>query len=429
MLDIKLVRERSDIIENDLKKRGDLEKIKLLQTLRKNDKAYLVALQKLEKLRHLKNTLGPEIARMKKEGKDAKFNLKEMKKASEEIGLLEGKTRKLKTKIDQVLYSLPNLLHESVPAGKSDADNKAIRHWGKKRTFHFKPRDHIDLLLLLDGVDLERAAKVAGARFYYLKQDIVLLEQALINFALETLRKKGFTLIETPFMMNRKHYEGVIAWGDFEDVLYKLEKEDLYLIATSEHPLVAKHAGETVLENNLPILYGGLSPCFRKEAGTHGRDDKGIFRVHHFNKVEQVVFCKPEESWVWFERLIKNSEEFFQALELPYQVVNVCTGDIGSLAAKKYDIEAWFPSQKRYREVVSCSNITDYQSRRLRMKYGLKDRPATGYVHTLNSTMVATQRALAAILENYQQEDGSVEIPRVLRNFMGGRKKIEPKKA
>jgi seryl-tRNA synthetase len=278
-------------------------------------------------------------------------------------------------------------------------------------------------------MDIERAGKTAGARFFYLKREGALLDMALMSFAIDEMMKKGYEPIQPPFMMRREAYEGVTALSDFEDVLYKIENEDLYLIATSEHPIAAMRMNETFLAEQLPFRVAGLSPCFRKEAGAHGKDTRGIFRTHQFNKVEQFIFCKPEDSWKLHEELIRNAEDLAQKLGLPYRVVNVCTGDIGTVAAKKYDIEAWMPAQNAYRELGSCSNCTDYQARRLNVKYREKEGEAPkGFVHTLNSTALATGRTIVAILENYQQEDGSVVVPEVLRKYMGGIKKIEPKR-
>jgi seryl-tRNA synthetase len=252
---------------------------------------------------------------------------------------------------------------------------------------------------------------------------------ALMSFALEEMVKKGYKPVEPPFLMRREPYEGVVALSDFEDVLYKVEDEDLYLIATSEHPVAAMFMNEVLRAEDLPLKIVGISTNFRKEAGAHGKDTRGIFRTHQFNKVEQFIFCKPEDSWKIHEELIRNAEELVQKLGLPYRVVNVCTGDIGTVAAKKYDVEAWMPAQNSYREIISCSNCTDYQTRRLNTKYREKEGEAPrGFVHTLNSTALATGRTIVAILENYQQEDGSVVIPKVLRRYMGGIEKIELKR-
>jgi seryl-tRNA synthetase len=320
---------------------------------------------------------------------------------------------------------LPNLLHETVPYGKDENDNVEIRKWGKTPKFTFSVKGHIDLGLDLDIIDIERAGKIAGARFFYLKKEAVLLDNAIINFALEEMFKKGYVPIEPPYLMRRKPYEGVVALSDFEDVLYKIENEDLYLIATSEHPMAAMYMDEVIKAEDLPLKLAGLSTNFRKEAGAHGKDTRGIFRTHQFNKIEQFVFSKPEDSWRIHEELIRNAEELVQKLALPYRVVNVCTGDMGTVAAKRYDIEAWMPAQNTYREMISCSNDTDYQARRLNIRYREKEGAAPkGFVHTLNSTALATGRTIVAILENYQQEDGSIIVPEALRKYMSGISRI-----
>jgi len=301
-----------------------------------------------------------------------------------------------------------------------------VRRSGRPPEFDFTPRDHIDLAAQLGLVDLERAAKVAGARFYYLRGDLVKLNYALLKFALDFIEKKGFKLIQPPYFLRRDAIGGAVALSDFEDVIYKVEGEDLYLLPTAEHALLAQHMDEILDGKVLPLRYGGISPCFRKEAGAHGRDTKGIFRIHQFEKVEQFVFCRPEHSWEEHEKLIANAEEFNQLLRIPYRIVNVCTGDLGTVAAKKYDLEAWLPGQGKYREVVSCSNCTAYQA--VRSKIRFRDRPdePTKWVHTLNSTLVATERTLIAIMENYQEKDGSIGIPDALRLYMDGASKIRP---
>jgi seryl-tRNA synthetase len=346
-----------------------------------------------------------------------------------DITALEKQVAEDEQKVHRLLMEIPNLLHESVPYGKDENDNVQMRVWGKLPKFSFTPKGHIELGLDLDIIDIERAGKIAGARFFYLKGAGVLLDMALMSFALEEVVKKGYIPIEPPFLMKREAYEGVTALSDFEDVLYKVENEDLYLIATSEHPMAAMYMNETVKEENLPLRLTGVSTNFRKEAGAHGKDTRGIFRTHQFNKIEQFIFCRPEDSWRLHEELLANAEGIVQNLELPYRVVNVCTGDIGTVAAKKYDLEAWMPAQNSYREIISCSNCTDYQARRLNVKYREKEgAPPKGFVHTLNSTAIATGRTTVAILENYQQEDGSITVPKALRKYMGGIEKIKPKR-
>jgi len=428
MLDIKLIRANPELVRNNLKKREDLENLKMLDELIEYDKTWRQLLTKLNELRHERKVMTTEIAVLKKKG-DVGDKISKAKTLDIEITALEKQVKEHEEKVHCYLMRIPNLLHESVPIGKDEHDNVPIRTWGENPKFSFPVKDHIDLGLSLDIMDIERAGKVAGARFFYLKREGVLLDMALLNFALEEMIKKGYTPIEPPFLMRHKPYEGVVALSDFENDLYKIENEDLYLIATSEHPMAAMYMNETLKAEDLPMKLVGMSANFRKEAGAHGKDTRGIFRTHQFNKVEQFVFCKPKNSWKIHEELIQNAEKLVQKLGLPYRVVNVCTGDIGTVAAKKYDIEAWMPAQNAYREIISCSNCTDYQTRRLNTRYREKEgEPPKGFVHTLNSTALATGRTIVAIIENYQQEDYSVIIPKVLRKCMGGIEKIEPKR-
>ncbi|MEM3760214.1 MAG: serine--tRNA ligase [Candidatus Bathyarchaeia archaeon] len=429
MLDIKLIREKPEFVKNNLMKRGDPENIRMLDALIEYDGKWRQSLTRLNELRHERRLITTRIAALKKKGKDAAEEIVKGKTMDAEITMLEKQVSAYEEKVRYYLMRIPNLLHESVPFGKDENDNVPVRTWGEISKFSFPIKDHIDLGLNLDIMDIERAGKIAGARFFYLKNDGVLLDMALMNFALQEMVKKGYKPIEPPFLMRRKPYEGVVALSDFEDVLYKIEDEDLYLIATSEHPMAAMLMDETLKAEELPLKLVGVSTNFRKEAGAHGKDTRGIFRTHQFNKIEQFVFCKPEDSWKIHEELIQNAEELVQKLGLPYRVVNCCTGDIGTVAAKKYDIEAWMPAQNAYREIISCSNCTDYQARRLNIRYREKEgEPPKGFVHTLNSTAIATGRTIVAILENYQQEDGSVVVPEVLRKYMGGIAKIEQKR-
>ena len=431
MLDIKLIRENPDFVKNNLMKRGNPENIKMLDELVVVDKKWRMNLTKLNELRHERKLVTTEIARAKKataEIAGAESGIKrieEAKRIDAQITSLEKEVAAEEEKEHTLLMRLPNMLHESVPVGQGENDNVQVRTWGTIPTFNFPVKNHMDLALNLDLIDIERAGKVAGSRFFYLKRELVLLDMALMSFAMEELFKNGYTPIEPPYLMRREAYEGVTALSDFEDVLYKIENEDLYLIATSEHPMAAMLQNEVLLEQNMPLKLAGISTCFRKEAGAHGKDTRGIFRTHQFNKIEQFIFCTPEQSWQLHEELVHNAEELVHKLGLPYRVVNVCTGDIGTVAAKKYDIEAWMPAQDGYREIISCSNCTDYQARRLGVRYREKEgAPVKGFVHTLNSTAIATGRTIVAILENFQQEDGSIVVPKVLRKYMGDIEKI-----
>jgi len=426
MLEIKFVLEHPEIIKRDLERRGALDKIslvdKLVELLNKEKKDK----KELDSQRHKRNLITDEINQLKKEKKDFSHKIKEAKDLPKLIAEKEKEYGHMLLEIKQIRYSLPNILHESVPLGKSEEDNAVVREVGEKRKFAFEPKSHVDLIEELDIADIDKAGEISGARFFYLKNELVMLDIALMKFALDFLFKKGYTLIQPPYMMRREPYEAVTDLKDFEDVMYKIEGEDLYLIATSEHPMAAMLMNEVLDGEKLPIKLAGISPCFRKEVGAHGKDTKGIFRVHQFHKVEQFIFSKPSQSWQLHEELLQNAEALYQQLKLPYRIVNMCTADVGSIAAKKYDLEAWMPAQNSYREIVSCSNCTSYQAVRLNTRF--RDGENKEYVHTLNSTAIATSRTIVAILENYQNEDGSITIPEVLVPYMNGITKIEKKK-
>ncbi len=425
MLDIRLVRESPDIVRRDLAKRNAPEKAKLLDDVIRWDKEWREALANADALKRRRNEITRQVAEAKKAGKATDKLRKEAADLPKQIDALDTKIDALAANIRDGLLRLPNLLHESVPVGKDDTENVEIAKWGTPRKFDFELKPHGELLEALGGADFERARKIAGAGFLYLLGDLVRLDQALLQFALDYMIKQGFTAVFPPFMMRRAAYEGVVDLADFENVMYKIEGEDLYLIATSEHPMGAMFMDEVIDDARLPIRLTGIATQFRREIGGHGVDTKGLFRMHQFNKIEQFVFCRPEDSWTWHEKLRANGEAIYRALEIPYRVVNVCTGDIGTVAAKKYDIEAWFPRQKKYGEVISCSNCTDYQARRLNIRAG-KVGGDKFIPHTLNSSAIATSRGIVAVLENYQQADGSVVVPKVLRPFMGGQKDIQP---
>ena len=429
MLDIKLIRENPESVKSNLDKRGNPENSKMLDALLELDREWRQKLTKLNDFRHERKMMTGEIGKLKKSAKDASSQVEKAKKLDSEITNIQTEVVRAEEKIHEYLMRLPNLLHETVPFGNDESGNVQVKSWGVIPKFDFEIKNHIDLGLNLDIIDIERAGKVTGSRFFYLKRESVLLDMALMSFALEEITKKGYMPVEPPYLMRREPYEGVTALGDFEEVLYKIENEDLYLIATSEHPMAAMFMNEVLKEEDLPLKLAGISACFRKEAGAHGKDTRGMFRTHQFNKIEQFIFCNPEESWKLHEELLHNAEDLIQKLGLPYRVVNVCTGDIGTVAAKKYDIEAWMPAQNAYREVVSCSNCTDYQARRLGIRYREKEgAPTKGFLHTLNSTAIATGRTIVAILENFQQEDGTVVVPKVLRKYMHDIEKISLKR-
>jgi len=421
MLDPKLIKEKSQVIKDMLKVRSvDFD----LEGLIDSDQKRREFIIKTDELRKKKNQVALNISEKKKRGEDISSILAEMKNISEELSKLEVDQNDIEKKYLKLAASIPNLIHESVPIGKDEESNKEIKKWGNIPKFDFKIKDHIDISEDLDLVDLERAAKVAGARFYYLKNDLVRLNQALINFGLDFLREKGYSIVQPPYMINRESMEGAVIAEDFEEVIYKIDNQDLYMIGTSEHAMAAMHSKEIIEGKDIPKKYAGISPCFRKEAGAHGRDQKGIFRVHQFDKIEQFVFSKPEDSWKEHEKLLSIAEEFYQKLEIPYRVMLLSTGDTGNISAKTYDIEAWMAGQNAYREIVSCSNCLEYQARRLKIRFRDKTNEDTQYVHTLNSTLIATTRVLVAIMENFQTKDGHIRIPEVLQGYMGNQKEI-----
>jgi seryl-tRNA synthetase len=425
MLDIKLIREHPEIVRKDLEKRGEPEKIEMLNNLIEYDIEWRNLLTEASELRHKRKQITAEVANLKKQKKDASKQIEQAKSIPQQIKELEVKVAEYREKADQLLLKLPNILHETVPFGKDEHDNVVEKLVGKPPKFGFEPKSHVEIASDLDLIDFERAAKVSGHGFYYLKGDLARLDFAIMTYTIDLLRNRAYTLIEPPLMMHRKPYLGVTDLEFFGDQLYKIEDDDLYLIATSEHPMAASFMDEILLQQDLPIKYVGVSPCFRKEVGAHGKYTKGLFRVHQFNKIEQFIFCHPDDSWKYHEELQKNSEDLYKGLGLHYRVVNVCTGDIGIIAAKKYDIEVWM-ADGTYREAGSNSNCTDYQARRLNIKYREKEgQSPVGFVHTLNNTALATSRTLIAILEQYQQKDGSVVIPEVLRPLMGGLEKLE----
>jgi len=418
MLDINLIREHPEIVEKDLEKRGLNEKIALVGELRKKDAEWKNLKMEVDALRHSRNSISKEVGEAKKAGKDAKQLLKKASEIPILIAEKEVTLVQLEKEIREILMSFPNILDSEIPVGLGEQDNKTVRTFGKKPNFKFPVKSHVDILEELKIADIARAGKISGARFWFLKGELELLEMALRKYALDFLYKKGFTPIEPPFMISRKPYEGVVDIRDFEDVMYKIEGEDLYLIATSEHPLTAMFMDEILEEEFLPIKLAGNSTNFRKEAGSHSKDTKGIFRGHQFNKIEQVVICKPEDSKKHHQEILKNLEDFFKSLGLHCRTVLMCTAEMGTVASIKYDLEAWMPAQNCYREVGSCSNCTDYQARRLAIRYRTKE--GNKFVHTLNSTCIATSRALVAIIENFQQKDGSIKVPKILVKYMDG---------
>src|ERR687891_1116631 len=374
--------------------------------------------------RHRKNVIAQTIARKMKTKTNCSEELREMKSLGDRILKLGKDLEETDSNFKHLMMSLPNLVSSSVPVGANQQDNVVIRSIGAPSKFDSAPLDHVDLGTKLDLFDLERAAKISGSRFYFLKNVLVKLNIGLLQFALDFLQDQGYVLVQPPYMIRREPMEGAVILEDFEHVIYKIHGEDLHMIGTSEHAMAAMHMDEILEGSKLPLRYAGFSPCFRKEAGAHGKDMKGIFRVHHFDKVEQFVYSRPENSWQEHEKMLNIAEEFYKRLGIPYRVVLLCSADLGKISSKTYDIEAWIPAQKSYREIVSCSNCIDYQARRLRIRFRDKTNEETKLVHTLNSTLVATERTMVAILENFQTPRGTVEVPKVLQKYMGGMEEI-----
>ncbi|HLC72573.1 MAG TPA: serine--tRNA ligase [Candidatus Nanoarchaeia archaeon] len=427
MLDLKFIRDNPQVIKDDLKKRNKLEKIPWVDQLIKEYKESLDLKQEVEQLRHKRNIVSQEINKLQKEDKDIQVKVKEVREIPELIKKLEARQEELQASITTKQIGIPNILHKSVPYGKDETENKVIKRWGKVTKPKFELVNHTELLEKLSLADFETARKNSGQGFNYLIGAMAMLDLALQRYGVEFAVKNKFTPVIPPMVLHHDALLGALnGLKDFEEVVYKIENEDLYLIGTAEHSLVTMQHNKVMKERELPLRFCAVTPCFRKEIGGHGVDMKGVFRMHQFNKVEQVVFSTPEKSYKEMEAMQKITEKFFQSLKIPYRVIEICSGDLGAKFAKQWDIEAWFPRQKAYREVTSAGTCTDYQARALNIKY-INKHNEKQHVHILNNTMVATSRAMVAILENYQQKDGSIKIPTVLQKYMFGLKKIAAK--
>jgi len=425
VIDLELLRRDPETVEANLARRRRPEYLALFAETRAKDAEWRTCLQEADGLRRQRNELSRRIGAARATGAVDPALEAEARAIPERLRAVEAREAELLHARDAAARRLPNLLDDSVPYGKDDSENVVVATWGEPGGPRDDLRPHAEVLEKLGLAEFDRAHRASGAGFYYLRGPIVLLDLALQRMALDLLLDRGFTPIVPPFLLRREPYEGVTDLADFENVMYKVEDEDLFLIATSEHPIAALYQGEILDGDDLPYRFAGFSYNFRKEIGGHGVDQKGIFRVHQFAKVEQFAFSRPEDSPRLHEELRANGEEVFRRLRIPYRVVNVCTGDLGTVAAKKYDIEAWFPRQQAYREVVSCSNCTDYQARRLGIRMGKAGQPGKTVPHTLNGTAVATSRAIVAIVEQYQEPDGTITVPEVLRPYMRDLTRIE----
>jgi seryl-tRNA synthetase len=416
MLDARFVKENIDTVKNALKKRGyDFPLPEFLEI----DEKRISLLKEAEELRNRRNVVSEEIGRLKRQKTDASARLEEMKVVSDTIKLLDEKLKNLEDETGAFLLTIPNIPHESVPTGRDETENVEIRKWGEPNAFDFEPLNHWDIAETLDIIDFDRASKIAGARFSLMKGAGARLERSLMNFMLDTNTSKGYKEVFPPILVNRESMTGTGQLPKFEADLFRVADPEFYLVPTAEVPVTNIHRDEILKEENLPLYYTAYTPCFRREAGSYGKDTRGLIRQHQFNKVELVKFVKPENSFAELEKLTVDAEDILQKLGLPYRVVALCTGDIGFSSAKTYDLEVWLPGQNKYREISSCSNFGDFQARRANIRFKRKGKKGTEFVHTLNGSGLAIGRTVVAILENYQQKDGTVVIPEVLRTYMG----------
>ncbi|MEK6933266.1 MAG: serine--tRNA ligase [Nanoarchaeota archaeon] len=424
MLDIKLLRENPDLVKENIKKKNQNDKVKLVDEAIKKDADWRKLKSQVDSLRSDRNKISKEINDLKKAGKNTDISMKKAQKIPDEIDKIEKKVAILEEEVRKILWNLPNIISKQTPIGKDASENKEIKKEGKIPKFDFSIKTHVELAEALDLADFSASAKTSGNGFYYLKGDLACLNQALISFALDKMQKKGYLYVETPLMLNEKSIFASMDKAAIEQSIYHVEGEDLNLIGTAEQSLLAMYMGQTIPEWELPKRYISYSMCFRKEVGSHGINEKGLWRTHQFNKVEQFIFCSPEESEKYYEELLKNSEDILNSLELPYRIVEMCSGDLADWKYRSADFEIYRPTTKEYGEVMSLSNCTDYQARRLNIKC-IDKRGNKKILHTLNNTAIATSRIMVAILENYQQKDGSILIPKILVPYVNGKKKIE----
>jgi len=428
MIDIKLIREEPDKVKENIKKKFQDDKVKLVDEVVELDSKWRKLKYQVDGLRSERNKISEEINKAKKakDEKNAKILIKKAKDIPDEIDKISKKTDKLEIEIKKRMLQIPNMIHDSVPIGRGDKENVELKKIGTPKKFSFPVKSHVELGEELGMLDFDTSAKTSGNGFYYLKGGLALLNMALINFARDFMVKQDYEYVEPPLMIREEVLNGVYSNSEIEAMSYKIEGEDLYLIATSEHPLIGQFIGQSVKGKDLPVLQTGYSMCFRKEIGSHGIDEKGIYRTHQFNKQEMIVICEPEESYKWYDKMLNYSINLFKQLEIPIRVLECCSGDLADLKAKSCDLEAWSTRQNKYFEITSLTNMEEAQARRLNIKIDNKGKRY--FAHTLNNTAIATSRALVAIMENHQQKDGSIKIPKVLQPYMGGMKVIEKKK-
>ena len=428
MIDIARLREDPEAVRENIKKKFQDHKLPLVDEALELDKQYRAAITRASELRSMRNKLSKEIGQFMREGKkeEAAENKKKVGEMAEELKSLEEVEKESGDKLREVTMKIPNFLDPTVPIGKDDSENVEITKYGDPVVPDYEVPYHTDIMESFDGIDLDAAGRVAGNGFYYLMGDIARLHSAVLAYARDFMINRGFTYCVPPYMIRSNVVNGVMSFEEMDAMMYKIEGEDLYLIGTSEHSMIGKFIGELLDEDKLPYTYTSYSPCFRKEKGAHGIEERGVYRIHQFEKQEMIVVCKPEESKMWFDKLWNNTVDLFRSLDIPVRTLECCSGDLADLKSKSLDVEAWSPRQKKYFEVGSCSNLTDAQARRLNIRINGKD--GKYYAHTLNNTVVAPPRMLIAFLENNLNEDGTVSIPEALRPYMGGTEKLVPKK-
>ncbi|HQI57513.1 MAG TPA: serine--tRNA ligase [Candidatus Pacearchaeota archaeon] len=428
MIDIKILRENPDIVKENIRKKFQDDKLKLVDEVLVLDEKWRKAKYEEDGLRSERNKVSEEInqAKKKKDEKAAKQLLKRAKEIPDKIAEIQEKRKKLEEDIKQIMYKIPNIIHDSVPIGKDSSENVEIKRVGKPEIPNYEIFNHAELAEKLNGVDFDSARETSGNGFYFLTGDLAVLHSAMIAYARDYMIKQGFSYVIPPFMIRKRVVEGVMSFTEMENMMYKVEGEDLYLIGTSEHSMIGRFIGKILNSTSLPITLTSYSPCFRKEIGAHGIEEKGFYRLHQFEKQEMIVICEPEESYRWYEKMLQYTVDVFKNLDVPVRTLECCSGDLADLKAKSADVEAWSPRQKKYYEVGSCSNLTEAQARRLDIK--IENKGKRYFAHTLNNTVLASPRALIAVMENNQQKDGSIKIPKVLQPYTGGKKIIGIKK-
>ena len=427
MIDIKFLRDNPDIVKENIKKKFQDKKIPLVDEVIELDKNHRAIMQHGDELRNKRKNLSNEIGNLMKQGKkeEALKIKEEVSLVNEELTKNEAQDKEMQEKIKEIMYKIPNIMHESVPIGEDDSKNVEVQKYGEPIVPDYEIPYHGEIMESLAGLDLDSARRVAGNGFYYLTGDIARLHSAVLSYARDFMIDKGFTYCIPPYMIRSDVVDGVMSFEEMDAMMYKIEGEDLYLIGTSEHSMIGKFKGQTLKKENLPYTMTSYSPCFRKEKGAHGIEERGVYRIHQFEKQEMIVVCEPEDSYKWYDKMWSYTVELFRSMDIPVRTLECCSGDLADLKAKSVDVEAWSPRQKKYFEVGSCSNLTDAQSRRLGIR--IKGEEKNYFAHTLNNTVVAPPRMLIALVENNYNEDGSVTIPEVLRPYMGGKEKIEVK--